>query len=191
MPEVVRLLRQEHANLAMLLDVLERQLTRSKAGEAPDYDIVKATLDYFLTYPDLYHHPKEDLVFLRLRARDRGRAEPLAELLTGHEELALLTRRFARATVDSILNPSPVSRQWFNSLGRAFIDTNRRHMANEEAAFFPVALQVLDASDWSAIDAQISDQEDPLFGGKVEQRFKGLHDMILGLERESLEGQRQ
>ncbi|MDH3476572.1 MAG: hemerythrin domain-containing protein [Rhodospirillales bacterium] len=187
MPEAVRLLRQEHANMAMLLDVLDRQLAAAQAGGRLDYDIVKAVLDYFLSYPDIYHHPKEDLIYLRLRARDSAKAEGLAELLSGHEELALLTRRFARATVDHILNPGDARRQWFISLGRNFVDTNRRHMAQEEEHFIPLALRVLAAQDWADIDAQITDREDPLFGGTVELRFRDLHQMILDLERDSLE----
>ena len=44
------------------------------------------------------------------------------------------------------------------------------------------------SEDWAAIDAQITDREDPLFGGSVELRFRHLHGMILDLERDNLEG---
>lgn len=190
MPKALSVLRQEHTNMAMLLDVLDRQLAVAKAGEAPAYDIVKGILDYFLTYPELYHHPKEDLVYLRLRARDGAEAEPFAGLVTGHEDIALLTRRFARATVDQILNPGAAQWQWFVSLGREFVDTNRRHMAEEEEHFFPLALRVLSPEDWAAIESQVTDWDDPLFGRLVERRFRGLHQMILDLERENLESRR-
>ena len=190
MPKALSVLRQEHTNMAMLLDVLDRQLAVVKAGEPPAYDIVKGILDYFLTYPELYHHPKEDLIYLRLRARDSAEAKPLADLLTGHEDIALLTRRFARATVDQILNPGAAQWQWFISLGREFVDTNRRHMAEEEEHFFPLALRVLSPEDWAAIEAQVTDWEDPLFGRSVERRFRSIHQMILDLERDNLQTQR-
>jgi len=190
MPKALSVLRQEHTNMAMLLDVLDRQLAVAKAGEQSGYEIVKGILDYFLTYPELYHHPKEDLIYLRLRARNNAEAKPLDDLLTGHEDIALLTRRFARATVDQILNPSATQWQSFTSLGREFIASNRRHMAEEEEHFFPLALQVLSPEDWAAIEAQVTDWEDPLFGRSVERRFRGLHQMILDLERDDLESQR-
>lgn len=183
MPKALSVLRQEHINMAMLLDVLDRQLAAVKAGEQPSFDIVKGILDYFLTYPELYHHPKEDLIYLRLRARDSAEAKSLADLLTGHEDISLLTRRFARATVDQILNPGAAQWQCFNDLGREFVDTNRRHMAEEEEQFFPLALRALSPEDWTAIEAQVTDWEDPLFGRSVEQRFRSLHRMILDLER--------
>ncbi len=189
MPKALSVLRQEHTNMAMLLDVLDRQLAAVEAGERAGYDIIKGILDYFLTYPELFHHPKEDLIYLRLRALGSAEAKPLADLLTGHEDIALLTRRFARATVDQILNPDAAQRQWFSSLGREFVDTNRRHMAEEEEHFFPLALRVLSAEDWAAIEAQFTDWDDPLFGRSVERRFRGLHQMILDLERDNLKSQ--
>jgi hemerythrin-like domain-containing protein len=188
MPEAIRILRQEHANMAMLLDILDRQLAAAKAGERLDYDMIRAILDYFISYPDLYHHPKEDLIFLRLRARDSDKAKPIAELLAEHEDLGLLTRRFARATIDQILNPGEVTQQLFASLGREFVDVNRRHMAREDEYFFPRVLEVMSSEDWAAIDGQITDREDPLFGGVVELRFRHLHELILDLERDNLEG---
>ena len=111
-------------------------------------------------------------------------------MLAEHEDLSLLTRRFAQATVDQMLNPSEVTQQWFASVGREFVDANRRHMAREDAQFFPRVLEVMSSEDWAAIDAQITDREDPLFGGLVELRFRDLHRMILDLEQDNLEGQR-
>ena len=172
--------------MATLLDVLERQLTVFKEGGRPDFAMIKGIIDYFLVYPELQHHPKEDLIYLRLRVRDKAKAEALADLLPGHEQLAMLTHRFARAALDQMLNPDEAPWQWFASLGREFIDTNRRHMAKEEEYFFPLALQVLTAEDWAAIDAQVTDTEDPLFGGKVETRFHALHEKVLELERDEL-----
>ncbi len=189
MPEALRILRQEHANMAMLLDILDRQLAAEEKGEPLDYEIIRATLDYFSSYPDLYHHPKEEFIFLRLRALDSDKAKPLAQLLNEHDDLGLLTRRFARATVDQILNPSAVTQQRFAGVGREFVDVNRRHMAWEDEHFFPRVLEVMSSEDWAAIDDQITDWEDPLFGGLVELRFRHLHKMILDLERDNLEGQ--
>ncbi len=42
---------------------------------------------------------------------------------------------------------------------------------------------VLGPEDWAEIDAQVTDREDPLFGGAVEERFHALHESILERER--------
>ena len=71
---VVESLHQDHANLAKLLNAIERQIDALEAGGVPEYDIVQGALDYCLNYPDLCHHPKEDLVFKRLQARNPSAA---------------------------------------------------------------------------------------------------------------------
>ena len=37
----------------------------------PDYEVIQGIVDYFLTYPSQYPHPKEDLVFRRLEEPPR------------------------------------------------------------------------------------------------------------------------
>ena len=74
-------------------------------------------------------------------------------------------------------------REWLASLARKFIDINRRHLVVEEESFFPLALRVLGPEDWAEIDAQVTDREDPLFGGAVEERVHALHESILALDR--------
>ncbi len=83
--------------MAKLLSALERQLAVFDQGESPDYDIVQGVIDYCLNYPDLYHHPKEDLVLERLQAVDPVAAAGIGDLAAEHQDLANLTRRFAAA----------------------------------------------------------------------------------------------
>ncbi|MHC4710821.1 MAG: hemerythrin domain-containing protein, partial [Planctomycetota bacterium] len=88
MAEVMKVLYQDHRNLAKLLKVLERQLAVFEDRGEPDYDVIRAVLDYCTTYPDLCHHPKEDLVLDALSARDAAAADRVGNLHQDHEELA-------------------------------------------------------------------------------------------------------
>ena len=164
--------------MAGLLDVLERQIAVFREGEYPDYEIIEAVVDYCLTYPDLCHHPKEDLVYQALRETDPEAAESIGDLLADHRELATLTRRFADA-VQQVLQESRMPRESFANLATGFIDAYRRHMEMEETLFFPAALRSIGETDWAEIDARVSDRDDPLFGVMVEQRFQALRDDIL------------
>ncbi len=186
MSKVVRALRREHANVARLLGALERQLDIFDQGGTPDYDIVQGVIDYCGAYPDLYHHPKEDLVLERLRQRDPEAAAAIGELQPEHEALAELTRRFADA-VDSVLREAEVSREGVHELAREFLDFYRRHIAMEEGRFFPAALEALNEQDWQEIEAQLGEREDPLFGGQPEQRFERLRQDILAWEKADAE----
>lgn len=183
MAEVLRALRQEHMDMSLLLDLMDRQIVHFQHGARPDFDIVRGIIHYFLTYPDLYHHPKEDLIVQQLRARMPEKAAELENLLTGHQDLAHLTRRFATAAIDQMVRPDEVPRAWYGSLARDFVDTNRRHMAIEEERFFPMVLRTLTEEDWAAVNAHAAGSADRLFGGKVESLYHTLRDAVLELER--------
>ena len=95
MAEVKRALRQDHGNMARLLDAFERQLASFDAGEPVDYEIVEAVVDYYHSFPDLCDHPLEDMVLQRLVERDQAAAQPFVELEHAHQELAALTDKLA------------------------------------------------------------------------------------------------
>ena len=81
---VIDILRQEHRNIETLLLVLERELGVFARGERPDYEVVHAVIAYFQVYPDVYHHPLENLVFERLKARDPTAVENIGDLAGEH-----------------------------------------------------------------------------------------------------------
>ena len=77
---IIDLLRQEHRNIEKLLLVLEEELRVFDRGERPDYEVVLAVIAYFQVYPDAYHHPQEDMVFEKLKARDPAAAAKIGDL---------------------------------------------------------------------------------------------------------------
>ena len=184
MADVIRMLRQEHANINRLLAVLDRQVAIFESGSRPDYDIVQGVLDYFMSYPDLYHHPKEDLVLAKLRQRDPAAAEALGNLDEEHRELADLTRQFAFG-VHSVLTEAQVPRESFRRWAHDFIDFQRRHLHREETKFLPAAKAALTADDWADVEAQMTQRPDPLFGDEVGERYEALREDILRWEAET------
>lgn len=186
MPKIIDALHKDHANLAKLLAALERQVAAFDRGERPDYDILHGVIDYCLNYPDLYHHPKEDLVMERLRARDPAAAAPLGDLLAEHVRLGEVARRFA-AAVHNILQEVEVPRVAFDQAARTFLKAYREHMAAEERTFLPLAGKTLTEEDWREIDARMGPRADPLFEGEPEDRFRALREDILAWDREHQE----
>ena len=178
MTDVLDAIHEDHANMAKMLDALERQLAVFDAGETPDYDIVRGVVDYCLDYPDLYHHPKEDLVFERLRAVDPAAAAAVGDLPGEHAELAALTRRLEEA-VKAVLGDLEVPRGRFEETLRVFLDAYRQHMDREESAFLPAARRALSAADLAEIQDRLDRPDDPLFGAPGEDRFAALRQDIL------------
>ncbi len=183
MAEALRRLREEHRNFARLLKALEHQLAIFDRGERPDYDVLAAAADYFTGFPDRCHHPKENLIFETLKAKDPAAAASIGDLDLEHEDLARLAHHFQQA-VENVLEEVEVPRDAFDAVLRHFIDHQRRHMAWEEQHFFPLALEALSPEDWAEIDARATGETDPLFGQDVAQAFEGLLGNILKWEQE-------
>jgi hemerythrin-like domain-containing protein len=184
MTAIIGLLREEHKNIEKLLRILEQELSIFQRGERPDYDILLAIIRYFQAYPDLCHHPKEDIVFEALKRRDPALADSIADIEDEHQNEAARLRRFA-LIVESIQVDHEVLRQTFSGAIRDFIDYQRKHIEKEERGLFPAALKALLPEDWAAIDARLSCGKDPLFNSTVEAEYRDLHQRILQWEDEN------
>jgi hemerythrin-like domain-containing protein len=176
--DILDAIHEEHANMAKMLDALERQLAVFDAGETPDYDIVRGVVEYCTGYPELYHHPKEDLVFERLKARDPAAAAEVGDLPGEHGELTVQSRRLQEA-VAAVLSDLEVPRGPFDETLREFLDAYRRHMEMEERAFLPAARRALSADDLAELQDRLDHPDDPLFGAPGEERFAALRQDIL------------
>ena len=181
---VIDILRKEHRNIEKLLLVLERELDVFARGDRPDYEVVHAVIGYFEVYPDAYHHPLEDEVFEKLKARDSAAAAKIGDLAADHRRGAERLRRVAEA-VETVLADQELLRQTVNDIIRDFIEQERRHMAMEERHFFPAAIKALQLQDWGEIASRMTDQRDPLFNEVVEEKFDVVRRHILELEQEA------
>ena len=131
MTYVIEVLRQEHRNIEKLLRILEQELSVFDRGDRPNYEVVVGIFDYFKDYPDSCHHPKEDMIFNKLKSRNPAAAAKIGDLRIEHVEEASRLRRAAQAvervladqdllreTVDEIIRDLKV-RSHLNSISRA------------------------------------------------------------------------
>jgi hemerythrin-like domain-containing protein len=175
---------REHRNIEMLLAVLERELEIFDRGDRPDYEVVRAVISYFELYPEVYHHPQEDLVFAKLKIRDPAAAAKVGNLALEHKKGAERLRRVAQA-IDSVLADREFLRQNVDNIVRDFIDHERRHIVMEDRDFFPAALKALEPQDWTEIASAMTSYEDPLFSEAAEETFDALRTRIMQLEQEA------
>jgi hemerythrin-like domain-containing protein len=181
---IIERLSQEHLNIEKLLAVLERELEVFDRRDRADYEVIHAVISYFEVYPEVYHHPQEDLVFAKLRARDPAAAAKVGDLAREHQKGAQLLRRVAQA-VDSVLAERGILREDVDLIIREFFAHERRHMRMEDRNFFPVALKVLRPQDWTEIASAATNPNDPLFSDLAEERFDALRAHIFRLEQEA------
>src|SRR3974377_2619536 len=84
MTRMIELLRDEHRDIEQLLKVLEHELKVFDRRERPDYEVIQAIIDYFQDYPDCCHHPKEDMIFDKLKARNPRAAKRIGDVEAEH-----------------------------------------------------------------------------------------------------------
>ena len=184
MTDFIELLRQEHRNIESLLRVLESELGVFGRGEHPDYEVLRAVIDYFKDYPDSCHHPKEDLIVAKLQARDPAAAATIGDLEAQHQEGSRRLRRVAQA-VERVLSGQDLLRQTVDDIIRDFITHERQHMAMEERVVFPAALTALRPADWADIALKLADRGDPFYQPGFEEKFNTFRRNILEMEEEA------
>jgi len=179
----------EHINFAQLLDLLEVQLDRFHRGEAPEYELMLDIMFYMTHYPDVLHHPKEDLAFVRIAERHPP-ARPIVERLTEQHAMMKRDGNALAIALDDIVNGSITSREHVEAPGRAYIAAFRRHMSTEETEILPLAAKLLDRDDWAAIESAIRQLDDPVFGKNGDDRYAALRRQIVREIRASKAGAR-
>ena len=181
---IIERLSREHRNIETLLAVLEHELEIFDRGDRPDYQVIRGIIYYFELYPELYHHPLEELVFAKLKLRDPAAAAKVGDLTLEHQKAAERLRRVGQA-VQRVLADREIPRQNVDHVVRDFIESERRHIMMEDRDFFPVALKALEAQDWTEIASAVTGHKDPLFSDVTEERFDALRSHILRLEQEA------
>jgi hemerythrin-like domain-containing protein len=172
-------LHKDHANTLQLLRTLEWQLAEFEVGNQPDYDVVLAAVNF----PDLSHHPTENLIFDKLTQRAPDVAVSIGDLRDTHASLAARTKALADG-LRAILADAELPREAIVRWSTELIDHQRQHIDMEERAFFNAAAKILTEEDWRALEANIAANIDPLFDANVDGKFAQLRKAIFSWQRQ-------
>lgn len=166
-------LRTDHRNIAMLLDLLLKETERLEALEEPDYELVHDVMQYMTSYPDAVHHPREDLLYQHILSARPDVEENLRRVESDHVDIAKLGAKL-RDDIDSIAAGTFIKRDVIIAELRNYRETLLAHMYWEERELFALADELQDDGEWSNIDLGGADDRDPLFGSRVDRKFRRL-----------------
>lgn len=180
MRDALQALDHEHGTFGVLLALVELEIEVFEEGGRPDLPAVRDILRYFLTYPDLVHHPVENAMVLRLTLCAPAAADVVGDITTDHVHLSALTRRF-NAGIGNVLHDPGLPRHWFGDWARQFVAAHRWHMAMEEALLFPACERYFDAHDWAAVESARPRASDPLADAPSADGPAQLRDRLRNL----------
>ncbi len=171
---VMKGLRAEHRHMATVMSLFIDQLKALEDGQDVDSHVVYEIMDYMVTWPDRYHHPREDLIYCRVAELDPKAADEVDSLQRDHDHTSSRGRELLKHIEDwrdGAVGPDTIVKE-----GRAYIDHIHEHMNIEEKVVFPHIESVLTAEDWRELaeDDQLRAVADPIFGPRVQREFRNL-----------------
>ena len=181
MVEIIEILRQEHRNIEKLLRVMEQELRVLRSRRTSGLRGVWSNYRILKKYPNSCHHPKEDIIYEKFKARNPDRAASISDLEAEHREGAVRLRCVAQA-IENVLNDQEVLREGVDQIVRDFIDNERKHIALEEEVVFPAIVDTLQPRDWADVALTLADRYGPPSAADFEEQFNKLRRNILELE---------
>lgn len=178
MSNQIRKWKAEHADFVRLLGILNSQIGLFHEEAEANYELMLDIVYYLTQFPDRFHHPREDIAFGKLAERDPSTRIRVRELLGEHKVIASAGKKLVEQ-LDAILAGAMLERESVTVNAATYVAYYRQHMVGEETDLFPRLEGVLGNEDWKAVDDAITPEADPLFGGKVGQRYQQLHRQIL------------
>ena len=178
MIKMLKILKQDHINIARLMDVLESQARLLEKNNHANLQLITDIVEYIMNYPDLYHHPREDLVFELLRHKDKEIELVINHLLGEHKVLTETAINLSEMLRNINANDKKQIRILADLLQK-YINLSRSHMDNEECNIFPRAKQVLTEEDWAEVERGFVYKDDPLFGKVIYKQYQHIYDSII------------
>lgn len=171
--DILEDLRQDHRNMSVMLDLLEREIERVSDGENADFELIHDIMRYMTVYSDAVHHPKEDVLYEAIRDTHPEFAAGLEKVAPEHRKLAQLGETL-RNDIEAIVSDAPVTRTRVVANAGEYVSFLRRHMNWEEKDLFRRADSLANAETAMFVDIAHLDGLDPVFGPEREHSFANL-----------------
>ena len=163
--ESIRIIHEEHAALAAMLQSLRMMIQRGP-GDVPEpfFDVLRAMLFYIDEFPERLHHPKEsELLFPQVLAGAPHLKDTLDRLERDHAHGERAVRELQHLLLAWELL-GDARRSAFELAALRYLDFYLEHMRLEETVVLPEAQKVLTPRDWALLDAAFASHADPLTG---------------------------
>ena len=182
MPKALNVIKDEHRSLGAILHGFLYLVDEIRAGRMQaDFKLLHAMLYYLENFPEKLHHPKEDAFLHRyMRLRSPQAAAILAVVEEEHRQSHAQSEAMLAALTNYEKNGDAARDAFLDAVSR-YAEFQRRHIEREEDEVLPLAVAILTAADWSAIDEAFSAHQDPFTSYEHIKEFRHLFREIVRL----------
>ncbi len=177
-------LQRDHRRFTRLIAVLEKELARARCGVMVDWKLLADSFEYFEAYPDLVHHPREDILYGYCRSACGVAVPALEGLEVEHEHIAEITS-VLRRQLEGVLAGGMVNRDMLMRQVGEYLTMQKAHMRREESKVFPLLLELFDDEDWLMLAEAAAGAVDPLFDDGARRAYDALYQHIVKREEVS------
>ena len=171
-------LKTDHANMRRVLRLIDGLLDEVETGRTPNFVLLANALYYMRKFPSEVHHPKEDLIFRLLYAREPSLLDEVIYARDEHNEIAEMEEWLAEQVLDAP-PPGSAERRGMLESGRRYVATQLRHSEREERLLFPRAQAALSEQDWADVADRFKQIDDPVFGLHGQDRYETLYKHLM------------
>jgi hemerythrin-like domain-containing protein len=177
---LVKQLVKDHQQIEALLDELEREIANyeSDSGRDPDLPLILAGLEYVRSFPQIYHHPLEDLLMAQIQTKNIGDdlRQCITNLLSQHivleQQTELLEQDFFSMANGMRLNKSSLFSRFRN-----YCMLQREHLQVENEVLLPAIEHWLKRKDYSLVREKITISDDDSHNSR--KRFERLQKTVV------------
>ncbi|NMG46501.1 hypothetical protein GO613_00060 [Azoarcus communis] len=180
-PEAIQIIKDEHLAISAVLYSLRYLIKGMRKGEPANFPLLKAILDYIVSYPDRWHHPKEDkFLFAAVRQRTHD-ADALIGKLEREHQLGYPMVEALKQQLIAFQHGDSGADQLFFDTAERYAELEWAHLQTEEEQLLPIAERLLTEADWCDIAQAFQENDNPLFGIKPKEEAEALYQRILNL----------
>ncbi len=185
-------LHEDHKNYVKLLKLMDSLLTGLKQGSDKGYRELYLIMNYMTRYPDIFHHPYEDIIFAELETLegvDIDEIERVHEMgLTVSDEIERLKAEHSKIyhesralldELDAVVNGHIVEKERIQELAQQYTDSLREHMNTEESKIFPMINDRMTEASWDNISDSLKHVNDPIFDGPTSDEYKLIYNQVV------------
>lgn len=184
---LMKALRAEHRHMATVMQLFLDQLQALDEGQTVDAHVLYEIMEYMVSWPDRYHHPREDLIYSRVAELSPKAADEVDTLQRDHDKTAENGNKLLLDIQAWRDGTQPAAK--LVKAGRAYVDHIYEHMNVEEKVVFPHIESVLTLEDWRELadDDRLQAVSLPVFGPRVQREFRALARRLRRRVRRSVE----